>query len=126
MIKNFSKIISVLISVTIILSAFQVCQAKNLSEMMSDIETFKSVGENNQPDISEAIDPIVDIGSILTAIGVAVMLGVVSYMGIKYLTSGPEARAKLKVQLIGVVVAGLVIFGAYYIWDFVVGVGEKL
>ena len=126
MMKNFSKIISVLISVTIILSAFQVCQAKTLSEMMSDIETFKSVGENNQPDISEAIDPIVDIGSILTAIGVAVMLGVVSYMGIKYLTSGPEARAKLKVQLIGVVVAGLVIFGAYYIWDFVVGVGEKL
>ena len=49
-----------------------------------------------------------------------------TYMGIKYLTSGPEARAKLKVQLIGVVVAGLVIFGAYYIWDFVVGVGEKL
>ena len=49
-------------------------------------------------------------------IGAGVMVGVTTYMGIKYLTAGPEAQAKLKVQLIGVVVSGMVIFGSYYIW----------
>ena len=126
MIKKTSRICVLFITLVLIFSAHQVSQAKTLGEMMTDINNFKQLGESNAPDVSGVVEPIADIGSILTAIGVAVMLGVVSYMGIKYLTSGPEARAKLKIQLIGVVVAGLVIFGAYYIWEFVVDIGEKL
>ena len=126
MIKKISRICVLFIALVLILSAHQVSQAKKLGDMMTDIKNFKELGESNAPDVSGVVEPIADIGSILTAIGVAVMLGVVSYMGIKYLTSGPEARAKLKIQLIGVVVAGLVIFGAYYIWEFVVDIGEKL
>ena len=126
MIKKTSRICVLFITLVLIFSAHQVSQAKTLGDMMTDIKNFKQLGEDNAPDVSGVVEPIADIGSILTAIGVAVMLGVVSYMGIKYLTSGPEARAKLKIQLIGVVVAGLVIFGAYYIWEFVVDIGEKL
>ena len=47
------------------------------------------------------------------------MVAVTAYMGIKYLTAGPEAQAKLKTQLVGVVVSGMVIFGAYFIWSIV-------
>ena len=126
MIKKTSRICVLFITLVLIFSAHQVSQAKTLGEMMTDIGIWRQMGEDNAPDVSGVVEPIADIGSILTAIGVAVMLGVVSYMGIKYLTSGPEARAKLKIQLIGVVVAGLVIFGAYYIWEFVVDIGEKL
>ena len=58
-------------------------------------------------------------------IGVGVMVAVTTYMGIKYLTAGPEAQAKLKVQLIGVVVSGVVIFGAYGIWSIVLKMAAK-
>lgn len=64
------------------------------------------------------------LGQILTTIGAGVMVAVITYMGIKYLTSGPEAQAKLKTQLIGVVVSGVVIFGAYTIWSIVVKIAE--
>ena len=66
------------------------------------------------------------LGQILTMIGVGVMVAITTYMGIKYLTAGPEAQAKLKVQLIGVVVSGMVIFGAYYIWKLVINIASKL
>ena len=60
------------------------------------------------------------IGQLLTLIGAGVMVVVVTYMGIKYLTSAPDKQAALKQQLIGVVVAGVVIFGAYGIWSSLV------
>ena len=58
-------------------------------------------------------------------VGAGVLVAVTTYMGIKYLTAGPEAQAKLKVQLIGVVVSGVVIFGAYGIWKTVVNIASK-
>lgn len=48
------------------------------------------------------------------------MIDVTAYMGIKNLVSTPETRGKLKQQLIGLVVSGVVIFGAYYIWRAVI------
>ena len=53
------------------------------------------------------------------------MVAVTTYMGIKYLTAGPEAQAKLKTQLIGVVVSGIVIFGAYGIWSMVIKIASQ-
>lgn len=127
MIKSLSKILVLTIVFVGIVSAFSFSHA-DLANMMSQVHQFENIGKNGNAaaNIGDVVDPIVDIGSILTTIGAAVMIGVVLYMGIKYLTSGPDARAKLKVQLIGVLVAGLVIFGAYYIWDFVVNVASKL
>jgi hypothetical protein len=58
-------------------------------------------------------------------IGAGVMVAVTTYMGIKYLTAGPEAQAKLKVQLVGLVVSGMVIFGSYYIWKIVIQIAAE-
>ena len=55
-------------------------------------------------------------------IGAGVYVGVVAFMGIRYMTSSPDKQATLKQQLIGVVVSGIVIFGAYGIWKAVIGV----
>ena len=60
------------------------------------------------------------IGQILTYIGAGVMIGAMGYMGILFLISPPEKQAKLKQQLVGLVVAGVVIFGAYAIWSILV------
>lgn len=75
-------------------------------------------------DYNKITDEFTGLGQILTTIGAGVMVAVITYMGIKYLTSGPEAQAKLKTQLIGVVVSGFVIFGAYIIWKIVVQIAE--
>ena len=70
-------------------------------------------------------EDLVDLGSILTTIGAGVLVAVTLYMGIKYITATPEAQAKLKQQLIGLVVSGFVIFGAYFIWKIVISIVEK-
>lgn len=64
-------------------------------------------------------DAVLPVGQMLTAIGVAVLFGGIVILGIKYMISEPEAKGKLKQQLIGLVVAGVVIFGAYTIWNLV-------
>lgn len=59
------------------------------------------------------------IGSVLVSIGVAVLVIVISIMGIKWITAKPDKKAQLKQQLIGVVVAAIVLFGAVGIWQLV-------
>ncbi len=101
-------------------------KAATFGEMQQQAASFIEAGKNNAGDVnySEVTKEFVGLGQILTTIGAGVMVAVITYMGIKYLTSGPEAQAKLKTQLIGVVVAGVVIFGAYTIWTIVVKVAE--
>lgn len=100
--------------------------ATTLGSMTKSANDFISIGKNNASNISydKITEEFAGLGQILTTIGAGVMVAVVTYMGIKYLTSGPEAQAKLKVQLIGVVVSGVVIFGSYTIWKIVVQVAE--
>ena len=116
-------VIFILFLITI--SSFSCVHAASLSEMVGQVQDFMNAGSSNVPDVGDAADEIFDIGSILTSIGVVVMLGATAYMGIKYLTASPETKGKLKVQLIGLVVSGMVIFGAYYIWKIVIDIASK-
>ena len=103
-------------------------RAIDLSTMENQASGFINKGfkqANGKIKISSITSEFQDLGKILTFIGAGVMVAVVSYMGIKYLISPPDKQAVLKQQLIGVVVAGVVIFGAYGIWSAVVGVVSK-
>lgn len=104
--------------------------ASLLDKMEKDASGFIAAGQKaaEDADISagEIAGQFQGLGQILTMIGAGVMVAVTTYMGIKYLTAGPEAQAKLKVQLIGVVVSGMVIFGAFYIWQLVINVASSL
>lgn len=124
-INVFKKIVCIVI-LFLILSSFYSVKAATLKEMQEKANNFIKKGQDNVGEINldNAFGEIASIGSILTTIGAGVMVAVVTYMGIKYLTAGPEAQAKLKVQLIGVVVSGCVIFGAYFIWKTVVQVAN--
>ena len=122
------RVLKIFIWFVIIYVAFSNLYFSNasLGEMKNQLDGWLATGENGaNVSLNNSIAQIVDIGSILTTVGVAVMLGVTSYMGIKYLTAGPDAKAKLKTQLIGVVVSGVVIFGAYYIWKLVISVAQN-
>ena len=59
------------------------------------------------------------IGNVLKFIGAGIIIAATAYMGILYMISPPERQAKLKQQLIGLVVSAVVIFGGYYIWKIV-------
>lgn len=100
-------------------------RATTLSEMEKQAGNFIKNGENKAGNMSDVTNSITKnftgLGQILTMIGAGVMVIVVSYMGINYLISPPDKQAALKQQLIGVLVAGIVIFGAYGIWSAILG-----
>lgn len=106
-----------------------VSEAKSLGDMMSDATGFVTTGKGEASDLSGSMTEVtaefVPLGQLLTMIGAGVMIAVTTYMGIKYLTSGPETQAKLKQQLIGVIVSGVVIFGAYGIWSLTLDIVQK-
>lgn len=116
--KIIKKITIVLIIFYLLFSILYNVKALTISQMEQKLQNFKKAG-NTQVDWGPAVKEFADLGSILTMVGAGVMVIITTYMGIKYLTAGPEAQAKLKTQLIGVVVSGVVIFGAYNIWQIV-------
>lgn len=98
------------------------------TRMENQINSFKEAGQNtsNQIDLTDVVPSFVELAQILMTIGAGVLVAVTIYMGIKYLTGGPEIHAKLKVQLVGLVVSGGVIFGAFVIWKTVLTFSSKL
>ncbi len=117
--KIIKKITIVLIIFYLLFSILYNVKALTISDMEGKLKNFKKQGQDTQVDWGPAVKEFADLGSILTMVGAGVMVIITTYMGIKYLTAGPEAQAKLKTQLIGVVVSGVVIFGAYNIWQIV-------
>lgn len=125
--KVLKKLLMAVVLIYVLISAFSNVKAITLSDMESKAQNFITAGSNNQNiNYTNVTKEFSDLGQILTMIGAGVMVGVTTYMGIKYLTAGPEAQAKLKVQLIGVIVSGMVIFGAYYIWKIVIDIASSL
>ena len=91
--------------------------ALTFDEIKESGDAFINAGNKNSL-ISDdkIIDTVLPIGQMLTAIGVAVLFGGIVILGIKYMLADPQQKGKLKQQLIGLVVSGVVIFGAFTIW----------
>lgn len=128
--KILRKLLFIMFAIFIIISNFNIVEAGEslLQKMEGQASDFLSTGEtqaSGKIDTGMIAENFVGLGQILTMVGAGVLVAVTTYMGIKYLTAGPEAQAKLKVQLIGVVVSGVVIFGAYGIWKTVVNIASK-
>jgi len=67
----------------------------------------------NPGNVATSLKPI---GQILFWAGVIVLVVAYPVMGIKYMISEPDKKADLKTKLIGLVIASVVILGAYGIW----------
>lgn len=124
---KIAKISLLMLIIFVVISAFNNVSASSLlDQMQNDADTFLNNGAAQSNIKYENIaKEFSGLGQILTMIGAGVMVAVTTYMGIKYLTAGPEAQAKLKTQLIGVVVSGIVIFGAYGIWSMVIKIASQ-
>lgn len=97
---------------------------KTFDQMKASINQFMTRGKNGSTGMttSKMGDIVVPIANILTAIGVITLIGATVIMGIKYMFASPDEAAKLKQQLIGLVVAGVVVLGATAIWKLVYNV----
>lgn len=120
------KIVFIAVIAIFLINIFQpevsAVEIRSFDEMKTAINQFMNTGKNgNSANISgnDMGSIVIPIANILTAIGVIVLVAVTIVMGIKYMFATPEEAAKLKQQLIGLVVAGVVILGATAIWKIV-------
>ena len=123
-----AKISLIIMILFVVISAFNTVNAASLLQTMeTQAGQFIKNGQKQAGKIKydNIANEFAGLGQILTMVGAGVMVAVTTYMGIKYLTAGPEAQAKLKTQLIGVVVSGVVIFGAYGIWKLVIEIASQ-
>lgn len=124
----YKKFLFVFIGINILMSLiyFNKFEVKADFDIETGATDFINKGSSAAGNLSSVTDTVTEqftgVGQFLTMIGAGVMVAVVSYMGIKYLISPPDKQAALKQQLIGVVVAGIVIFGAYGIWKAILGI----
>ena len=128
LVKKSLLIISLfLLIINIVIANNYKVEALTLKDMQDKTQEFLTRGSNESKSIETdgIFDDLVGMGSILTTIGAGILVAVTLYMGIRFITATPEAQAKLKQQLIGLVVAGFVIFGAYFIWKIVINIVEK-
>lgn len=126
--KLINKIIIILM-----MMVFSVCvmsinfeaNALTLSEMSGKIDDFESHG-NVSIETGTIVTEFSSLAKILTTVGAGILLIIITYMGIKYFISSPEEQAKLKGQLIGIVVSALVIFGAVSIWSIAISIFKDI
>lgn len=86
----------------------------------------KGAGSDTDGIIDGFSEAFLPVGRILVGIATVVIAIVTAIMGIKWITANPEQQAKLKQQLIGLVVSIIVIWGAVGIWELVKGIMENL
>ena len=89
-------------------------------------DAFENAGSKQMISSDKIIETVLPVGQMLTAVGVAVVFGGIVILGIKYMMADPQQKGKLKQQLIGLVVSGVVIFGAYTIWRIAYNFFEEL
>lgn len=107
-------LIMVLIPVTV--------NAFSWDSISSSAKDFIAKGQDKGGDLipSDDLEGIfIPIARTLVSIASIILLGVTLVMGIKYMISSPDDQAKLKQQLVGLVVSVFVIYGARGIWALV-------
>ena len=122
--KYIFVVITALILINALQPAVSAVQVKSFDEMKEALTDWKSRGQQdnagvNAGDLKQIVIPVINI---LTVIGVFVLVAVTIIMGIKYMFATPDVAAKLKQQLIGLVVSAVVVLGATAIWKIVYNV----
>ena len=112
-------------------TSHQTKQSKDISitDIINAGNNWINNGKDSQPDNTEVDDfaeKFVGVGQVLVAIGIVTLLIVTLITAIKWITATPDKQAKLKQQLIGLVISAVVIFGAVGIWNLVRGIMENV
>lgn len=89
------------------------------STISEEAKSFIGTGNNSNFTLLNGAtqELVTGLASILTTIGVIIVLIGLLVIGIKYMMATPEEAAKLKTKLVGIVISGIVIIGAWGIWN---------
>ena len=124
----------ILVTIMLLISIISIFQIKanaalefpSFSKMKSDAEAFLKKGGGSKISVGDMGKVFKPMAQLMLGIGVFVLVGVTIVMGIKYVFASPEEAAKLKQQLVGLVVSAVVIFGAVGIWTLAYNVFESV
>lgn len=113
---RFIKIISIL---CVLICINTPAYALSWSEISGEAKKFIDMGNDTNLTLLNADTEklVTGLASILTTIGVIIVLIGLLVIGIKYMMATPEEAAKLKTKLVGIVISGIVIIGAWGIWS---------
>lgn len=107
------------------------------SSSSSQIESYSSINEKakefinrgseketiSQQKVEQDLKPLAQI---LMGIAVLVLLSVGAILGVKYMISGADERAKIKEKLIWYIVSAVLIFGAVAIFNIVINILNRV
>lgn len=116
---------SIIIILLIFIVAISLCSLPSFaSDITKDAGSFIDAGTGdpsgtNREALTGAID---EIAGMLMGIGVILAVIVAAILGIKFMVSSVDEQAKIKEMIIPYVCGCVVIFGAYGIWQLVVGI----
>lgn len=124
-------IIVLILEVVLINISAPVKAAGIIDDMFSGAENFAQEGRNQaikddtatDEEISEVITILYNI--VLT-LGTIIAIAVGGVLGIKFMVSSAEDKAKVKESMIPYVVGCIAIFGALMIWKVVIGILSKI
>ena len=102
----------------------------NWGEMISEADKWLSYGKEKSTDTQTNVDAVQDsisfIYNTLLAIGLVGSVIIGGILGIQYMTSGAEEKAKIKETLTTYIVGCIVMFTAFGIWKLVVTILKQV
>ncbi len=122
-----AKKIGIIVLISIILVSFMTLSVNASADLSIDslqkkAQGFVSKGQSGTGDVDTTVitGGVTSIASILVTIGAFILVILTIILGIQYMTSPPQRQAALRGQMIGLLWAYVVVFGAYGIWNVAV------
>ena len=105
--------------------------AGTIDEAMNSAEDFLEAGKSSNAKYTSIDTTALKAGSdeiynLFLAVGtvIAVIVGLI--LGIQFITSAADEKAKIKETLVAYIIGCVVVFGAFIIWKAFVVIGNKL
>ena len=124
-------IVKFLLIVLIFVSSIMICNntvfAYSISNIFTDADDFLGAGDDASSTINTAALKNTSnfIYKLLFSIGLVVAIIVGMILGIQFMVSSAEDKAKVKEALIAYVISCVVLFGAYGIWRNVIHIVQE-
>ena len=92
------------------------------NSIISAASNFVNTGSNKASGVTtNGVTSVLSFAaSVIATIGMFVLAIATLILGIQYLTANPQRQAGLRAQMIGLLWASVVVFGAYGIWNLLV------
>lgn len=92
------------------------------SSIISAASNFIGTGSNQANGVTTTgVTSVLSFAaSVVATIGMFILVIATLILGIQYLTANPQRQAGLRAQMVGLLWASVVVFGAYGIWNLLV------